>query len=102
MTYLDLRESRLDGVLLLHRDVELVEQDLARVFQSAELEVVAIVVVLNNFGNFLLLNSHFGFDAAAGGFCQDWRLGLAIGSAHHLDSIVIFFFHLSLVSLDIF
>ena len=101
MTYLDLRESRLDGVLLLHCDVELVEQDLARVFQSAELEVVAIVVVLNNFGNFLLLNSHFGF-RAAGGSCQDWRLGLAIGSAHHLDSIVIFFFHLSLVSLDIF
>ena len=47
LTYTDLLKACLDGFLLLQCDVELVEQDLPRVFQPAKLQIVSIVVILN-------------------------------------------------------
>ena len=42
---MDLLEAGLDASLLLQSDVELVEQYLASVLQSAELQIVPIVVI---------------------------------------------------------
>ena len=100
MTYSDLLEARLDGILFLQRDVKLVEQDLPGVFQPAKLQKVSIVIIFIC-GLFSLLFRLIDF-TAGGSSCHSWHLMLTGCSAHHLDRIMIFLDHLSLADLDIF
>ena len=83
-------EAGLDACLLLQRDVELVEQDLARVLQSAELQIVLIVVIYL-YGFFFRFFPISDIIAANAVWCRGLIEFLALTSCatRHLDHTVV-------------